>query len=771
MHLRKQFTPIFGISRDNLISGMTYIYSIKATYANNIQPIFGNVEIEAALPIAQHNFVIAPQIGVEYHTLFAFTFFSIEETDSSEASYRLFRKDCPSDPNSSYIPFTMKLKNTNSFSTILAPGLKSCNYQISIKLIISTEDNLNETSSTLIVFPDERDAKDKRIKSLIKELESVSCIYSLSQSLSLLHQISSGESLNNEDFISILAVLTKYDTTENESILSSLSSETQISFYEQLLQVLRVIINRSQEILSQDTIVIIVKKVKNYIEKAQNIYGGSKISETSLEVLDSICTYLLANTNAYSEEFKKKIYSEFINLINSFVDLKLMEIIPGGHTYHIITKNIAISIKSEYNRSFGMNETYINISNHSIYFSSGLHILYRNDSQKCEYSDCVISSILFSISFNPYINIKDNAIINATSLSNASVLNNTSNRQQIKRIYSELRNSSKLDTVVDKSKSYSKFLYFSFRVARYSYQSKQKLINTSIILGNQTFPYEIKVHIPITEIGDKESSSPKIPFLYFANTKSWSNSDCNLELASENRTIMYNSSNINKKVSERYALITCIPNNDYGQYLVLAIDSINMNSIIKALEKVESILTGKHIAPIIYSLGLFIFVLIIGYFLHILDNREILRLTEEVLLNYDPMSTRISQESPDILGKLAQFFVDIREVGYASLNKGTKISEGSPTSSKKRDPPMVFQHFPGGVVNFPPSPPSQEVKDQDELLNLKKQLSCGISQNEKAKILYASVALKRLSIEYIEDKNDFLKEKICGYIMVRINKL
>ena len=237
----RSLPPILGLARDDLKLGMTYTYALKIVYSDGKVPAYTSVSFDTGPPIEPHTLLISPGMGVEYITLFAFTFSSLNEPVNSEISYELYRKDCPMSPSTKFIPFTISLKNTNSFSTILTTGQSKCDYQVLIKLkVINGEDSF-ETTAYVIVRPDETGIVKRKIEFILAELQSSLSVYSLSQSLSMLHQISLIKNLEEETIISILASITKYDSAQIETVLSSIDADVQLSFYRQALYILEAI--------------------------------------------------------------------------------------------------------------------------------------------------------------------------------------------------------------------------------------------------------------------------------------------------------------------------------------------------------------------------------------------------------------------------------------------------------------------------------------------------------------------------------------------------
>ena len=425
---------VLGIARDDIKLGFSYSYGLNITYADGKSPAYSSINFDAPAPIPMRNLVVVPESGVEYQSLFTFTFSSTTESDSSDISYIFYRKDCPNSNSTNFTVLTIILKNTNSFSTILSEGLAYCDYQVLIKLRIISGNDFIETSTTVTVLPYDTNLKNAAIKIWLTDLESNTSQYSLAQAMAMLNQISSISTMNvisSDNFKQIFKTLAKYDTQQIESILTSLNTEEQVRFFEQLLIILLGLTRSSQ--LNLDLITVVMTKIYNYIEKAKKISGGIKIFEDAVETMSSVAEFLLHSSNSISNSAKKQIYNQIVNILNTFSRQKLTEIIPGGHVYQITSRNIAIAIKVEGLSSFINTEKYLSISNQTIYLPAGLKILYNNDSQRCETSLCAISTVLYSLSFNPYQDIKNNTNIDTESLTNSSTINEKVNKAQLNK--------------------------------------------------------------------------------------------------------------------------------------------------------------------------------------------------------------------------------------------------------------------------------------------------------------------------------------------------
>ena len=773
---------VLGIARDDVKLGFSYSYGLNITYADGKSPAYSSINFDAPAPIPMRYLQVVPESGVEYQSLFTFTFPSSAESDSSDISYIFYRKDCPNSNSTNFTAFSIILKNTNSFSTILSQGLAYCDHQVLIKLRIISGNDFIETSTTLKVLPYDTNSKNAAIKSWLIDLESNTTQYSLAQAMAMLQQISSVSTLNvisSENFKQVFNTLAKYDTYQIESILASLNPDEQVNYFEHLLIILLGLTRSSQT--NFELITAVITKVYNYVEKAKKISGGTKIFEDAVATMSSVADFLLYSSNSASNEAKKQIYNQIVNILDTLVQQKLTEIIPGGHVYQIASPNIAISIKVEGFSSFVNTEKYLTISNQTIYLPAGLKIMYNNNSQRCETSLCAISTVLYSLSFNPYQDIKNNTNIDTEFLTNSSTINEKVNKSTIKQIYSDLRNTTKLDLIVDRQKVYSKVLFISFYAGNYSLQSKLSLFDTTLAIDELVTSSTFKAQILLTQSAAKDKISPKIPVFYIAANNSWSNSRCELNFSIDSSSSVATqniNSPLSQNVSEGYALITCgvIGFKGQSQYprasLVLAIDSIeNFDdiAIFKGNKKKEAFSTTNAI-PIVIASGITMIAIIFGLILYKLDNSHRLPLSIEALYHYEPKTETTRVLSGSCFDKLGIFFTQLRKVGFLSVCNSVQLSEGSPGVNINPNAvipfganPKVFdERSPQLSIDY-----NTEVTDRQEMAFMKDIAIQGTLTGEKADEICKSLCIKRYTMRYVEEKNDKMKASLCSYLMVK----
>ena len=356
----------------------------------------------------------------------------------------------------------------------------------------------------------------------------------------------------------------------------------------------------------------------------------------------------------------------------------------------------------------------MSLGNQTLHFPAGIRLLYSNNTKKCDTPDCVISTILLSTSFNPYINIKSNTIINNASLENISLPNNKLPSSKIQKIYEELRNSSKYDTKINKKKSYSKYISVSLGASKYSLREKHKLINTTLAFDNLTTKDLFKVLIQLTESVEKLRNSFMIPVYYIETTRSWSNEMCYIEKFSG----IIPSTNVSEVQEQKnltnYALISCskIGANNQFPYpqvsLVLAVDCLeDLDQINEA-----TISELRLNVPVLIASGIILFVLISYLLLFLFERKKIL--VTNTNANKDKILDITIPESPS----LVQYIMFIHKIGYLGFIKKWKDMKNAQQTRIKEE--SIQKDNAGNC-----SPETSSQKKENEKCDLKQQFEPG----------------------------------------------
>ena len=174
-----------GIDRDTLRDNTKYTFAVVVKYPDT--PSFEFVSFNVPPAPRKRIFTIIPATGMGMSTQFTLMFTLPSTTDVDAAKYQIFRRDCPSG-KSGAVQITQVLETSSSYSAVLAPGLKSCNYQVEIILRAMEYDSFIEVSSIITVKIPEKSSTDL-VTDVLNMLTANSNNTSPNNKISLLNQV------------------------------------------------------------------------------------------------------------------------------------------------------------------------------------------------------------------------------------------------------------------------------------------------------------------------------------------------------------------------------------------------------------------------------------------------------------------------------------------------------------------------------------------------------------------------------------------------------
>ena len=670
--------PLIGIPSNDLVDQIRYSYAVNVSFKDSSGSLMSIVSYDTPPGIQRKVLSIAPETGTEYKSLFTFSFYSPDADNNNEESFQLFRKDCPNSSESEIIPFTMKMKNLNSISTILASGPSSCNNAVQIILKVTSEANQNqEISVNKNITISSNNDKESKVKELLSQLETnlgnSNSISGFAQTWSTLHQLAYFcPYADNDTITKFIKIISLYDSGEKWNAINNTFDDSEaIGFLMHCVEILKMVLKGGPKKISKEVLDSILGKAWNYWEIVKNSASGSEYIINIIGLLDSI-----ASLNDTKSLITSKISANISSLINEIIDSKLLDLIPGADPYELLTANIGISMKAinfASNLSSGIT---VKIQNQSFSLSPGLKMIFPNDTQrKCNPSSCILTMAFTSYTFNPYPSIKGNAIIDIDYLTSDSLAEGLLNKSKISDIYAYLRSTSRLDSVIDKTYTPSRIIQMSLHTSSFDSAS---LKGKEIIVGNiafDAFSSNQELSSEVTILNDWHSkSSPRIPVYYNASANNtWSNKGCYLYNNGSGRE---NVSSLLKPSNDwTKPLIKCILNESFNQSIfprsaiILTVD---------AFSNINDALTNSNITgctqcnkgPMALSLLIFGFVILgIVVALFIEYNSTFKYYTKEALkilsIQQGFEGERLLRENnTGFMSRLARFFVNLRLKGY-----------------------------------------------------------------------------------------------------------
>ena len=150
---------VLGVDQVSLLSLHQYIFGVIVTYpTGNTSFLF--VSITTPQFPRFRVFTATPDTGIAFQTPFSLMFVLPLSTDIDRANYQIYRKDCPSDPNSTVTSLTQVFSQVNVYSLTLSQGNKSCHYQVELILRAIEFGDFIELTDIVTVGPAEVPSTD-----------------------------------------------------------------------------------------------------------------------------------------------------------------------------------------------------------------------------------------------------------------------------------------------------------------------------------------------------------------------------------------------------------------------------------------------------------------------------------------------------------------------------------------------------------------------------------------------------------------------------------
>ena len=531
------FPPILGVSKKDLMPNTKYNYALKIRYYNS-PAVITSVIFESKPAVAPRTLKISPDNGIAYITKFAFTFYANLGHSSDQASYQLYRLDCPNQsPQGEYRIISPKIYNANSFTSTLSPGLTKCNYQISIKLITTEDSSQAESMQTIIVEPQQGESQESLIESMLNDLLSPNVIIPYTQSISMLIMISQAGiagTMTDKMVTGTMQLLSKYTAETLTELLASLDSESQIDFVNVGAGAIQSVIVTAQDKIDKNVANSSMVIISSYLMNVKTADGGSFVIPTILGALAGL-------VGVPDKTFKnQEFYTKMMYAMNMLTDMKLKEIIPGGPPFSLSSPDIEMVIQSQMIKKYNLSQTCKTELNQTVILPPNLAPIFVNQSNgSISINKISISMALFATTFNPYTLIKNNTFIEINSLTNNSIEGGRVYPETMVKIYNDLKNTDKLNSLVDKTTTDSKVLQSSFFMAKYSAISGQEVFNQNISVGLLPNGSEVESYLDLSYSSANANNATKIPVYYISENNTWTNAGCYLN--SSNSSMSYNS--------------------------------------------------------------------------------------------------------------------------------------------------------------------------------------------------------------------------------------
>ena len=788
----KSYPPILGIKRNQLICrNCEYVYAIKIIYKNGLSPVTGAISFKSPSSLDKKELKIEPIKGKGYQTVFSFIYFSTSQNDDNSdddgTTGQFYRLDCPEEfkglleKNSKFKKISLKLRLTSAFSTTLAPGLLKCNYTVLIKMVVTKNYESIEANKTIIIEPatsseiskniieDQNQVKEKIILAKINDIYSNNTQMTIFQKLSLMSQVAQSGVTSGNITARGISYLNDFSHDKLADTLDNVDNEEGVGIIENVAESLESFITLSPELITSDLANITLNIVDNLINKTISLSDthGSEALQSIVGTISGIAQINEKNQYATKSDFNQKLNT----FLNNVVDLKFNESMPGEPANNISSPNIQISIKSQMvsdliassNDSKGIisktetNQSVIVPPNliQVLAASNENSILINATLENETSSNLVFSNALIASAYNTFDSIKQNSLISVKSLDNNSLENGTIKPSTIEKIYIDLKNSSKLDSSINKVITDSKVIQMTFKLATYSANAGQQVISQNVGVGSLPDQNKLVVELDINSnsSSDEDSSlanSTQIPMYYVEENKTWTNEGCSLEAGEQNASLgnksqIYNSTSIHKRIScntigkkqkitPRVALIIAV---DVIKNVWNAIKGGNYQMLINFGSLTN--LSATNSAGLVIGLGIILAISICSIILKVKDNQALYLARVDALNAYFENRTDTEIKEEGFLVDLKNFFAEIRKKGFLnsqsanqSKNDQAQIASSGEKKVEKSTTPVI------SLINKPKKAPLPPKPNGFTILTKK--------EEKELKALYATMKYEALPI-------------------------
>jgi len=430
--------PVLGLDKSSLAALSTYTFGI--TINGMSAPTFEFMKITTPPAPRQRVFTVTPQSGIGFNTTFLLTWTMTSTVQVDNAEYQLFTRNCPGSQNT-LSPLTTKIYQSNSFSTLLAPGFKTCNESVEIILRVFEYDYFIDVSTT-VQISEPQEPIQQILTSQIEKMTQNKDL-TVDQKITIMAGLSSikiAEATTESQKV-VQTILNEISDIGNQTtLLMTMQPKDQVEFLATSTEILSNLAINEQINFDFDMAKSIGTQVDSYLTKVKTIESGTYIIPSAVAALSGIAD--IATRLQKQDNFTSSIQQA----LNKISDMKLKEMIIGSIGFEATSPSLELSVYKKFLQN-SKNGSLILETVHgtNIEISQNIVSFYRTLINSTIKGTPAIGASVYSTMFNPYKNIKANTKIIPDSIS-AGLLPNIKN-DTVKRIYDDLRQGKLNDTI------------------------------------------------------------------------------------------------------------------------------------------------------------------------------------------------------------------------------------------------------------------------------------------------------------------------------------
>jgi len=519
-------TRILGIDKSGLIP--LYKYTFAVTVYSGSTPTFLFIQFTMPPAPRPRAFTVEPTTGVAFGTSFGFTFTLPSTTDIDEAFYQLFRKNCPGSENT-MTAISQKFSNSNSYKTVMGPGLKTCDNKVEIILRVY-EYNAYIDVTTIITVNEPTIPVEQALSQQTQAL-TANADLTMDQKLSIMAEVSNVPVTESTPEYKIITtvVLAQIDTIDQpDGILEMLEPKEQVSLLGTATETLSSLVVSQEPNIDLNTASSVGEKVDDYITAVETKEGGTYLIPTALAALSGIAEI------GTTQQSESKFFSAMQDAMNKMTDMKLAEMLPGSKPYTLSSPSIEMVVAKNNAEDYNNTKNFSTSGGVNIQMPDGIASQMISSMNTTTNGTVTFGASIYSTSFNPFTNIKNATNISMSSLSSASLngfLNTT-----IQRIYADMAKGL-LGDIVNKREQAADLVQLGFKPFQLNNDASQKSLNASVQVGDLPPGKEAVFSIPTpANVSTLMNTTIMVPLYYVPEKDIWSNENCSLDQPFANST-------------------------------------------------------------------------------------------------------------------------------------------------------------------------------------------------------------------------------------------
>jgi len=684
-YITEATSPVLGLDKASMVPEYSYTFAVEILGMD--VPTFAFINFVMKPMPRPRVFTINPETGIGFETQFTFTFTLQQSTQVDSAQYQLFRKNCPGSDNAPS-PISGKVAQTSSFTSTLAPGLKSCDYLVEIILRVYEFDDFIDVSANTTINEAAKPVAEV-LSSQVSALESNSDM-TFDQKMSVvasLTQVEVTEPSPESAKVTKTVFENIANVTKQDELLSQMDEKDQVELLKTNTEVLGDLIIGQQVNFDAPLAESSLNSVDDTLEKVKTKEGDTYVIPTALAALSGI-----ADIGTTTQQ-ETKFFEAMQGALAKMTDMKLGELLPGGPPYKLMSPSIELVVAKNHLGEYNQTKNYSTKGGSEISFPEGLaDTLSEGMNTSSEAKRPTLGTSVFTTTFNPFVNIKNNTNISIGSLTPGSTqgfLNST-----VKSIYADIR-LGRLVGLVNTREQAMPLIQIKFNQMVKNKDGKEMPANTSLSVGQLPGNKTVTFTLPAPgNVSNLINDTLLLPLYYDNEEKIWSNENCTLDTPTENDTVLTMRCNHmgKKKITNL--------NEGFGVTVDVVKDVVK---IIKAgnyqqLANVQALLEFSERTMVAYAVVAGVAIVLVSAMLTLrkMDDKDIYDIKMQTLFKRFSPKPQVVQTGA--LYSIMKFLSDLKKKGTKKVSgKSQKIIKPSPNENIPTERALMINDEAGPV--------------------------------------------------------------------------